>query len=69
MNINVYKFVETLLTLFLALFGSFYFLALPVNNYIGALVCFCIAIAVSLVELAFEINKQRFASTKQGESK
>ena len=69
MNINIYKFVETLLTLFLALFGAFYFLALPVNNYIGALVCFCIATAVSLVELAFEIDKQRFASTRQGESK
>ena len=69
MNINVYRFVETLLTLFFALFGAFYFLALPVNNCIGTLVCFCTAIAVSLVELAFEIDKQRFASTKQGESK
>ena len=69
MNINIYRFVETLLTLFFALFGAFYFLALPVNNYTGALVCFCIATTVSLAELAFEINKQRFASTRQGESK
>lgn len=69
MNTNIYRFIETLLTLFLALFGAFYFLELPINNYTGALVCFCIATAVSLVELAFEINKQRFASTRQGESK